>query len=638
MARPLDTLSLLVLETICEFLSTIDPKRLSLSAFALTSKACREAADRELFRDLHIKVEDPEELEEAITRWEEILAPEETLAPEKILVPCKRTRHVRRITITTDEWQFKFEDIAVYHEPMGITDADLVSRVSAKKDRVWRHLERFIHKCKGLKNLVWASKEQLPRCILEVLHNDLEECRLHIDTFDFSSLHQKFDQLHDVSDDEYAIARSDSLSSLRVRVTFFDSWGNLVYNKEAVARMVRGLARNLEHVWMFYHEEIDFDSRPQWRGFFENEAPAPQESLGRLKGLALRGNHAKIPVQDWAEYTDFTKLRSLELEESGRSGLGCLVDMAESSKLGNLRKLTLKTHHNVGDQQDWISALNRLISRLPPLESLDIQSDDEIVTSRRGESRRDIGAEVLATIAQIHGSSLTKLHLGYPVDHQELNRLREACPKIRDIGILVKRTHGDQAEVKTYQLLGSFPRLERLTLTLDYEDRNLIFAMYVEGPNFIDWRTQRMSSALINSAIDERLARSIFQVVFAANRASHPDTTPPFEHLTLTSTKLSWPIETHLDKLQNLIGCHWVCERVRADKWSDDAIVQEINLHRRLQAMKEAEEVIENEFRETYAGMLQMPLRPAWEAVWPEARGVENWTEIWRSFPLADVE
>jgi hypothetical protein len=65
-----------------------------------------------------------------------------------------------------------------------------------------------------------------------MLHNDLPNSRLHVHMFSLRSLFQERDRLHDMDDDEYALATSPSLYSVCAASIYLHSDGNLDYNEE----------------------------------------------------------------------------------------------------------------------------------------------------------------------------------------------------------------------------------------------------------------------------------------------------------------------------------------------------------------------------------------------------------------------
>jgi hypothetical protein len=99
LSSPLETLPLLALELINEFLATCDSRRRSLFARSLASKRCCEVVVRQRFESIHFAVENAQQLREVLSRWKEILN------------TGLRTRLVRLIA-TTGRMELKGEDVA----------------------------------------------------------------------------------------------------------------------------------------------------------------------------------------------------------------------------------------------------------------------------------------------------------------------------------------------------------------------------------------------------------------------------------------------------------------------------------------------------------------------------------------------
>lgn len=72
-AFPLETLPLLVLERICDYLDNDSEKRHSLWAFSLTSRCCCAAAAAQRFCQIQLNILAPNALESSLKRWTDVL-------------------------------------------------------------------------------------------------------------------------------------------------------------------------------------------------------------------------------------------------------------------------------------------------------------------------------------------------------------------------------------------------------------------------------------------------------------------------------------------------------------------------------------------------------------------------------------
>jgi hypothetical protein len=113
----------------------------------------------------------------------------------------------------------------------------------------WLPFAQFLGQLPGLTDLVYACINQIPACVLDALHQHLPRSRLHVRTFSLRSLYQERDQLDDIDPDEYLLATSSCLYSIRAKCKPYDTWRRFSFNLEAVERMVvSGCAPRLRRV------------------------------------------------------------------------------------------------------------------------------------------------------------------------------------------------------------------------------------------------------------------------------------------------------------------------------------------------------------------------------------------------------
>jgi hypothetical protein len=258
-------LPLTVLESICNSLASCDTGRRSLFAFSLASSRCCAAATRQRFERIDIAPKDRHQLDHILSRTKAILHIDER---------CKCVRRVRisgQATLETEhiDQYFWEQQSCAWTNP----DADdcleqdsfskrtsleyfagsqpaCTPEIKSRAHDGWTPLAEFLGSCTGLKDLYWASTDQVPRCILTLLHDKLPKCRLHVHTFSLRSLYQHRNQLHDVDIDEYALATSPSLYSICVKAMHVDTDGRLDYNQDAALQIVAGAAPSLTSVHM----------------------------------------------------------------------------------------------------------------------------------------------------------------------------------------------------------------------------------------------------------------------------------------------------------------------------------------------------------------------------------------------------
>jgi hypothetical protein len=137
-------------------------------------------------------------------------------------------------------------------------------------------------------------------------------------------------------------------------------------------------------------------------------------------------------------------------------------------------------------------------------------------------------------------------------------------------------------------------------------------------------------AALMMSAVDDELTLSIFRLVLAANRDARASITPSFTSLKVKC--LFDNIGDAFESLQRWIGRSWACERRHADIFSNDAIVEEVGVRKRLSILDTIRDYEEEDLKWYDNGEF---ITPVWERLWPRAKGKAQWLEEWHSFPLS---
>jgi hypothetical protein len=83
--------------------------------------------------------------------------------------------------------------------------------------------------------------------------------------------------------------------------------------------------------------------------------------------------------------------------------------------------------------------------------------------------------------------------------------MKSYCPNLRDLRLLIHRTHGNAAEVAIYNALGSLT-----TLT------DLLIQFHITEPSSPETENQPSKETLLSAPVDETLVREIFTLVFDA--------------------------------------------------------------------------------------------------------------------------
>lgn len=163
---------------------------------------------------------------------------------------------------------------------------------------------------------------------------------------------------------------------------------------------------------------------------------------------------------------------------------------------------------------------------------------------------------------------------------------------IEELTITIPRTKGDAQEVAIYRALGSMTKLQTVRLSLDFPssippDKNVLIS---NDPRFDELEAEpfsvggtpigrglhdgRIRDDMINRAVDETLARSIFEMISSAKERSRY----PVKHLELTSRhtlmfriRNMYLMEFRL--VQTLIEREWLLDRNPRDEIRNDILV-----------------------------------------------------------------
>ncbi|OCL05807.1 hypothetical protein AOQ84DRAFT_379225 [Glonium stellatum] len=219
----------------------------------------------------------------------------------------------------------------------------------------------------------------------------------------------------------------------------------------------------------------------------------------------------------------------------------------------------------------------------------------------------NVEAPLLTKILEQHGSRLRELALiAFNYDKNarictvsEILEICNSCPQLERLSLRIKRTKSNWLETQHYEALGTFASLVGLSLDLDCR------TPYQSTHPTVD----EFSDALINRAVDETLARSIYDII-TSNKPGRP---LAYLRLTSCSTYLLHSSGLILDKRTSNMSRRFLLRRNERDD-SDDIEVTEIGKRSRehldeLYRSRDAE--IKNR-----AGHEEM-IRNAFEKLWP---------------------
>jgi len=647
----LETLPLLILERICEYLDNDSEKRCSLWAFSLTSRCCCSAAAAQRFCQIKLELIAPEEPDNPLRRWAEVLERN------------GNHRYVRRLKVTyarrgdkrwekyllrqyeeteeekdEEDWEMRRSfDMNTFCRPSkSRLKENSRGGIIYNLDDIWMPLGRFIGQLPGIQDLVWDYGGYMPPSILSVI--SAKGCRLHMHRFHLRSLVQHRDSPQPIHPDHYALATSPSLFSIVVDVTSFESGGMLNYTEEGVMRMVAGVAPNLAHVCLVptraSSELGNFEAwrlgKPAWSGFFPSETIETEANqlaiVGNLRSLVFIG-HTRNGIDSWARLTDFSRLRCLIMPWRLKYGV-LLAELATRDVLRSLRTLTLSEIEDETDQGQ--EKMKQLFEGLDRLQFLTLEGY--------------ISNETFDIILCCHGGSLRNLSMEPHRDYDSQNplvvfseavvqRMAEKCPNLEQVQLPINRTRGDIQETGIYRALSRLPRLKRAFLELRYsigpdeefwneeKDGEHPFTLYLEAQEipFVYLR-----EAFSNGAVDASLALSIFNLISSGGsltylrlEPSRKITTgnPPGQFLCMFRNMLRW------------FNRSWVCKRDIRDRLT----VRELDEKGTVVAGKEWE----YQFSDEEEGREEDEIfGDVFRDIWPQK--TSKWWNDWESLPLSE--
>ncbi|KAI5290169.1 hypothetical protein KEM54_002300 [Ascosphaera aggregata] len=447
MPKTLLSLPFELLGTICTFLE--DEYKPGLLAFSQVSRHCYEAANKLRWKKLYIRLAHSQHLVSEVNGWMDILQ------------NTNAWPYVRQLEL--DE-----PCVGLLENPDGL--AALVD---------------FLPRLFKLEDLIYACKDPFPPALLQVLHECLPRCKLHLMSFDLETLptpnstNARFSTLvgpqHDVptvltneedttahnsnagvttptgpstnliDEHKLALATSPSLHTIVIQSAMLRA---LTVNEDVALHMAAGLAPNLKlvNILTWYYDrapkrlsQVTEESANQkmLESLFKDREP------GSLEGLSLP------PVgldqfMEWEKKVDFRKLRTLRLWSASPE----MLERASQCSFSSLKTFGV-SFDSKGEEFD--SPGRRLIMSLPALENLYLGYYAE---------------GLLDTALITHGRSLCKLYMQGAVKADEVSRMGLQCPKLSDLTILLQCNGNDTCEGFS-RVLGTLRHLRTLNLTAD---------------------------------------------------------------------------------------------------------------------------------------------------------------------------
>lgn len=649
----LEALPLTITDDICEYLAA--DKR-HLFAFSLASASCAAISRRQRLRRVRLPVS--EELlrdgsclrrvrelvatgSSAHVRWLRLdQGPE---PPPQIHVPGEVEGYPGDLGEETEldhlepDWG-TFDDESGLLWPKFQEFSPTPPEDKARLNRLWEPLADLIGSLTHLTDLIYACRSEVPTHLLDMLHTNRRDVRLHVESLSLRSLYQPMnDASRPIGQDEYMLATSPSLHSAATKWFVFGPDGEMSFVRDAVIQMVSHSAPNLASLTLESRDPgysagmrtaflTPTHMLPVWKGFdgsgrtAHDPARAPKGALARL---ACNSDD----LQALKHVIDFSRLSTLAVKYVDLKAVRLLRQLARDHGFPSLTWLDLSL--DIGyleDAHEMDGEAAALMGSLHPLRTLFLKGL--------------VGDETVQATLDNHGRSLVQFKLlpssAYGVEAaavtltpRHIERLCASCPRLRQFEVRLPRTEGDAVEVSMYRELGRLPRLESLCIRLycpDQESRPVR-----EGEEFVYVLGQRVPACLlrrglVNCAVDQRLALSIFQAISDGGPSS-------VGYLKIQVDNVAdfapWAGEPDIVAVLEWIARNWVCER----EWQSRRVsVREVAHDHDSRAQRGVGDLLMTDFK--LADLEEGEcLRAVWTSLWPGPPGDRR--RHWSSMPLA---
>lgn len=509
----------------------------------------------------------------------------------------------------------------------------------AEVSRSWEPLTSLISQLKHLTELNYVCVNQFPPCLLEALHKHHPACRLNLNSFRFRSLREPKTDPY-----EMELISSPCLHSISVRHVTRDSNGHEDYNEDAIFQAV-AIAPNLKHVKLLrcipertaeLHEVAHIPRQP-WKGFVP---PVKIDRVGNLTSLSFSRLMVTTEekLEQWNQYTDLSKLRTLAFGSPWRSDV--LMKAATMAPFKSLERLSIYLEPSSQDN-DFRLATEMFFESLNPLKTLRLHGK--------------MDTSLVWKILERHGCALRELVLdpyGFGFVELDISGFGECCPLLEELHVPVKRRKGNHRETHCYEEIGKFASLKKLFLRLDMRERDLPSTDEYEDEldDFDRQRTIPQNSrifgpnnnesilnfhvrdALINAAVDEKLARAIWDRI-ATNQPSGR-----LSSMTITPKEpgyfgpITSPFELEI-RVENLARSFLVTKNATSSSGSSEVKVIETTKEER-EERDECQRQIVARLESWGCEIHDDDVHLVFERIWPPKPGSRDWRDDWSSWPL----
>lgn len=246
-------------------------------------------------------------------------------------------------------------------------------------------------------------------------------------------------------------------------------------------------------------------------------------------------------------------------------------------------------------------------------------------------------------ICEQHGSTLLDLIIApindyynnagppFVIEAEDIEVLSRSCPRLSRLDLWVKRTKGDNRETRCYEALGALRSLKSAKIHLDCVNNPITIPTTFQAGLTTGRGSSQIEQALINSAVDEPLVHSIWDIVTGSDAKSRLET------LEITSSGGSSFGNGSPGDLMQIVGqmsrSYIIKRRTTESEWMGPNIV-ETSKARREQSLKRQlaheQVMLEKWGNNGNTGSAY----DAMDRLWGLDKDHSNWREVWKSFPL----
>lgn len=628
-----------LLEHICELIAGNQSR--NLISFSQVSKLCLATSSQSLWHTIPLRIVRRDQVQDGVNKLRHILNNR-----------LSRDGRLRCISIrgrkSLDESSGKRSKLS------NLQRAQL-------NNLAWQPLADILTEMPPLLDLEWEQHD-LPPCILQSLNRHHYGCRLHmagvrLNTDKTLDPHERpiatSAFMYEASlplDGEYDLC-GESLSARGIR-----GWYGIRVSLATIGKLSSHLTTARHPIWhQYWAKRLVHQPGPGEfeLPLFDSEGPVMRYNIAAITTLDLSSEYEstgstapEIRCDDITMWSKVTRFSSLRILKTGRRVDWEALDwMTKNCSFASLETLNMGLHGVSMALKP--STLVEFLWSLPPLKGLILTGETD---PRQFKEWIRHHAPTLRRLALEPEESYNSAF-----DLEYLMILAETpLPLLERLSINIKRTKGNSDEVSIYKMFGSMPKLQSIVLRLDCSDWSGVlsrrenhqspsdetYSLAVPEDSIVDFwqriwatdtrldahvRSLHIRDALINSAVDAKLAQAIFFTI----QNGKPARSLPLERL---------EIRPHG-------GCDFgrPLFRFSAD-WS--AVMQHIErswlVQRRYPGLGSSLLTVNQLQAERPGKKCRLPknLKTQAEAVfrkvWPVPAGAEgDWQKDWHSFPLA---